>query len=67
MSDDAAIQADALQWFVVPADNKWFTRLIVVAAMIETLEALDLKLPKLGSEHHAELEAARQKLEEEEE
>jgi PPK2 family polyphosphate:nucleotide phosphotransferase len=62
----AAIAATATPhapWFVVPADNKWFTRLIVVAAMIETLEALDMKLPKLGSEHQAELEAARQKLE----
>ncbi len=62
----AAIAATATPhapWFVVPADNKWFTRLIVVAAMIETLEALDLRLPELGSEQKSELEAARQKLE----
>jgi PPK2 family polyphosphate:nucleotide phosphotransferase len=46
----AAIAATATPhapWFVVPADHKWFTRLIVVAAMIEALEALDLKLPAL--------------------
>jgi PPK2 family polyphosphate:nucleotide phosphotransferase len=52
-------------WFVVPADNKWFTRLIVVAAMIEALEALDLKLPPLTPERQAALEAARRKLESE--
>ena len=41
----AATAAPHAPWFVVPADNKWFTRLVVVAAMIEALEALDLKLP----------------------
>ena len=50
---------------MVPADNKWFTRLIVVAAMIEALEALDLNLPPLTAEQEAALEAARQKLESE--
>jgi hypothetical protein len=48
---------------VVPADHKWFTRLIVVAAMIEALEALDLKLPALTAERQAALDAARRKLE----
>jgi PPK2 family polyphosphate:nucleotide phosphotransferase len=52
-------------WFVVPADHKWFTRLIVVAALIETLEALDLKPPEPSAQQQAELEAARQKLERE--
>ena len=52
-------------WFVVPADNKWFTRLIVVAAMIEALEVLDLRLPKLTADQQAELDAARLKLESE--
>ena len=50
---------------MVPADNKWFTRLIVVAAMIEALEALDLTLPALSPEQEAALEAARLKLESE--
>ena len=50
---------------MVPADNKWFTRLIVVAAMIEALEALDLTLPALSPEQQAALEAARKKLESE--
>ena len=50
---------------MVPADNKWFTRLIVVAAMIEALEALDLTRPPLNPERQAALEAARTKLESE--
>jgi PPK2 family polyphosphate:nucleotide phosphotransferase len=64
----AAIAATATPhapWFVVPADNKWFTRLIVVAAVIEALEALDLKPPALTHEQQAALAAARQKLEDE--
>jgi len=61
----AATAAPHAPWFVVPADNKWFTRLIVVAAMIEALEALDLKLPEPTKEQAAALEAARRKLESE--
>lgn len=61
----AATAAPHAPWFVVPADNKWFTRLIVVAAMIEALEALDLKMPPLTAERQAALDAARQKLEHE--
>jgi polyphosphate kinase 2 (PPK2 family) len=59
----AATATPHAPWFVVPADNKWFTRLIVVAAMIETLEGLDLKLPELDAERLAVLAVARQKLE----
>ena len=33
-------------WYVVPADNKWFTRIVVAAAVIETLDALKLHYPK---------------------
>jgi len=50
-------------WFVVPADNKWFTRLIVVAAMIEALDRLDLKFPVLSEDEQAALQVARVKLE----
>jgi PPK2 family polyphosphate:nucleotide phosphotransferase len=52
-------------WFVVPADNKWFTRLIVVAAMIEALDGLQLKVPVLSPDEQASLQAARVKLESE--
>ena len=50
-------------WFVVPADNKWFTRLVVVAAMIEALDGLDLKIPDMSADERAALQAARLKLE----
>ncbi len=59
----AATATPHAPWFVVPADNKWFTRLIVVAAMIEALEALNLKLPELTKDQQTALGAARKKLE----
>jgi PPK2 family polyphosphate:nucleotide phosphotransferase len=61
----AATAAPHAPWFVVPADNKWFTRLIVVAAMIEALEALDLTLPDLTAKQQAALDEARKNLESE--
>jgi PPK2 family polyphosphate:nucleotide phosphotransferase len=49
-------------WYVVPADNKWFTRIVVAAAVIETLDALKLHYPKVSKEKLKELAAARQVL-----
>lgn len=49
-------------WFVVPADTKWFTRLVVVAAIIEALEGLDLHYPKVTKAQKAALEVARKAL-----
>jgi PPK2 family polyphosphate:nucleotide phosphotransferase len=49
-------------WYVVPADNKWFTRLVVAAAIVEALERLDLEYPKLGRAQKAELARAREAL-----
>lgn len=49
-------------WYVVPADNKWFTRVVVAAAVIDTLASLDLAYPQLGPEKLNELDAARQAL-----
>jgi PPK2 family polyphosphate:nucleotide phosphotransferase len=49
-------------WYVVPADNKWYTRLVVAAALIDTLASLDLAYPKVGKEKLAELEVARKAL-----
>lgn len=46
-------------WFVVPADNKWFTRLVVVGAIVEALEKMDLSYPTLDKAQRAELESAR--------
>jgi len=46
-------------WYVVPADNKWFTRTVVAAAMIESLAALDLRYPQLDKDRLGELEEAK--------
>jgi PPK2 family polyphosphate:nucleotide phosphotransferase len=65
---EATIRATATPyapWYVVPADNKWFTRLIVVAAMFSALRKLDLKYPTVSEEARGALEAARIKLESE--
>jgi PPK2 family polyphosphate:nucleotide phosphotransferase len=49
-------------WYVVPADNKWFTRLVVASAVVEALSSLDLAYPKLSDDELKELEAAKQAL-----
>jgi PPK2 family polyphosphate:nucleotide phosphotransferase len=49
-------------WYVVPADNKWFTRIVVAAAVIETLDSLDLAYPKVDQSKLKELAAAKKKL-----
>jgi polyphosphate kinase 2 (PPK2 family) len=49
-------------WYVVPADHKWFTRMVVAAAVIETLDSLDLRYPKVGRQQLKELAAARRAL-----
>jgi PPK2 family polyphosphate:nucleotide phosphotransferase len=49
-------------WFVVPADHKWFTRLVVAAAVVEALDSLALHYPRVGDEARAELAAARRAL-----
>jgi PPK2 family polyphosphate:nucleotide phosphotransferase len=63
---EEAIQTTATPqapWYVVPADNKWYSRLVVVAAMCHELRALDLEYPKVTDEQRAALDAARVKLE----
>jgi len=49
-------------WYVVPADNKWFSRLVVAAAIVEAMEGLDLHYPKVDAAKKKELAAARQLL-----
>jgi PPK2 family polyphosphate:nucleotide phosphotransferase len=49
-------------WYVVPADNKWFTHLVVAAAIVETLEELDLCYPKVDAAKLKEIQAARKLL-----
>ena len=49
-------------WYVVPADNKWFTRVVVAAAIVDALWSLDLHYPKIDAARRKELEAAKRKL-----
>ena len=59
---EEAIHATASKqapWFVVPADNKWFTRLVVAAAIVEALDRLDLAYPKVDAQKEKELAAVR--------
>ena len=62
---EAAIKATASKrapWFVAPADNKWFTRLVVVAAIVEAVENLGLSYPEVDAEKKKMLVAAREEL-----
>jgi PPK2 family polyphosphate:nucleotide phosphotransferase len=54
--------AEHAPWYVVPADNKWFTRVIVAAAIIDTLASLDLRYPKVSKAKRKELAAVRRTL-----
>ena len=49
-------------WYVVPADHKWFTRIVVAAAIVDALEELDLSYPKVNAEKRKQLAAARRSL-----
>jgi len=60
-----AIRATATRaapWFVVPADNKWFTRLVVAAAIVEAMDAMQLAYPKISDAQRADLARARELL-----
>jgi PPK2 family polyphosphate:nucleotide phosphotransferase len=46
-------------WYIVPADNKWFTRLVVAAAIVEAVEELHLSYPRVSAEKMKELRSAR--------
>src|SRR5262245_32417013 len=62
---EEAIQETATKhapWFVVPADHKWFTRLVVAGAVVDALQSLDLHYPKVTAAQRAELRRARQLL-----
>ena len=53
---------DHAPWYVVPADNKWFTRVVVAAAVIDALASLSLEYPKVNKAKLAELDAVRHEL-----
>ncbi|NMR36124.1 polyphosphate kinase 2 family protein [Chryseobacterium aquaticum] len=56
---------DEAPWYVIPADNKWFARLSAIQIIIDTLEKMDLKYPKLSEEDKAGLDDAKKQLESE--
>jgi PPK2 family polyphosphate:nucleotide phosphotransferase len=59
---EQAIRATATPqapWYVVPADNKWYLRLVVVAAIVQALEEMDLAYPRVGKEKQQEFGTAR--------
>jgi PPK2 family polyphosphate:nucleotide phosphotransferase len=59
---EEAIRATASKhapWFVVPADNKWFTRLVVAAAIVQAVEELQLAYPEVSREKKVELQTIR--------
>jgi PPK2 family polyphosphate:nucleotide phosphotransferase len=63
---EEAIRATATPWapwYVVPADAKWYTRLVVASAVIDALEKMDLAYPEVGAAKQAELAKAREALE----
>jgi PPK2 family polyphosphate:nucleotide phosphotransferase len=57
-----ATAAPHAPWFVVPADNKWFTRAVVAAAIVELVESLGLAYPTLDATQRQELESMRAQL-----
>ena len=49
-------------WFVVPADHKWFTRVVVASAVVDALASLDLSYPVIGPELQKDMRAAKRAL-----
>lgn len=57
-----ATATEEAPWYVVPADHKWFSRLVVAAAVIDALASLGLAYPKVGAGQRKELAAAKKEL-----
>lgn len=57
-----ATATEEAPWYVVPADNKWFTRAVISAAVVDAMAGLDLEYPILGPDQRAALAAARRAL-----
>jgi PPK2 family polyphosphate:nucleotide phosphotransferase len=53
---------DDAPWYVVPADNKWFTRIVVAAAIIDAMSSRDLSYPKVNKSQRLELVSAKKAL-----
>lgn len=59
----AATSSKDAPWYVVPADNKWYTRLVVAAAIVDTMKDLKLSYPKVDAAKRKDLLAAKKELE----
>ncbi len=57
-----ATATDYAPWYVVPADNKWFSRVVVAGAIVDALESLQLSYPKIGGAQKKDMDEARRKL-----
>jgi PPK2 family polyphosphate:nucleotide phosphotransferase len=53
---------DYAPWYVVPADNKWFTRVVVAAVVVDALAELDLRYPEVGEAQRQQLAVAKEEL-----
>jgi hypothetical protein len=62
----ASTSTNKAPWYVVPADNKWFTRMVVAAAIVDALEGLNLSFPRPRGKARNELAKARRMLAQEE-
>ncbi len=58
----AATATPHAPWYIVPADHKWYTRLVVAGAVVQVLDELDLKFPKVSREQRKALREARRQL-----
>ena len=56
---------DYAPWYVIPADNKWFTRVAAIQIIIDAMEKMDLKYPELSEKETLALEDAKRQLESE--
>ena len=54
---------DASPWYVVPADRKWFTRIVVSAAIIDAIESLDPRFPEVDAKTRSEFKQLKTALE----
>ena len=61
----SATSTEWAPWYAVPADHKWFTRLVVAQVVVDTLEKLGLEYPKVDAKRKMELAEARKALEKE--
>lgn len=50
-------------WYIIPADKKWFTRLVVSEVVVQTMKSMNLSYPAVTDEHKAELAEAKKMLE----